>query len=117
MPDTLRIDPGELDQLVDFEAVTRVSDGMGGYTTEGTWAPITDGEGIWARVRALRGSERLRAMQTHADVTHEVVVRYRDDVTEEMRVVLGARVLKIVSPPIDPYEAHEWLQLLCTEER
>lgn len=117
MPDTLRIDPGELVHLVDLEGVTLQDDGMGGHTTEGDWDTIPDGEGVWARVRPLRGTERLRAMQTHADVTHEVVIRYRSDVTEELRVIHEGRALNVVSPPIDPDEAHEWLQLLCTEER
>lgn len=108
------MDPGHLRNEVILQAPGgRTSDGGGGFTQRWRARP---GGLRWARIRPLEGNERLRAMQTQANATHEVTIRYESGVTAAMRFVHEDRVLKIVSPPVDPDERHEWLQLLCREE-
>lgn len=110
----MSIDPGLLKHRVTIRRPgATVSDGGFG-ATEGD--PVVVASGVWARVRPLKGSERLRAMQTQADATHEVTIRYRAGLDETMEVVHRERVLKLVSPPINVEEENETLLLLCREE-
>ena len=88
-----------------------VPDGYGGHTP----GPPTEVATVWAAVEPLEGTERLRAMQTQADATHRVRMRYRPGLTAAMDVVHRGRVLEVVSPPINVDERDRELVLLCRE--
>lgn len=69
---------------------------------------------VWAKVEPLSARERLQAAQAELDVTDSVTIRYRTDVTHNMRLLYGTRVLEIQE--VIPDEArHVDLQLLCQE--
>jgi SPP1 family predicted phage head-tail adaptor len=106
----MTLNPGALRHRVTIQSVTRVPNGSGGYTT--TWAPVGE---VWAAVEPLEGRERIQAMQTDADVSHKVTMRYRAGVTAAMRVLHEGRVLDVVAPPIDHEERHQSMVLLCRE--
>lgn len=91
----------------------RAPDGGGGYTTGD---PVTFAAGVRAAVEPLEGHERLDAMQTKADVTHRVRMRYRAGITSKMWIVHVGRTLRISGPPIDTDERHREMTLLCREE-
>lgn len=94
--------PGRLFDRVSVEAEGFTTSDRGGRTSTG-WSAIADGEGLPADVQPLEGMERIRAMQTHADVTHEVTMRYHEGVLASHRLKItsdGDRILHIVSPPI-----------------
>lgn len=106
------MNPGRLRNLVTLQAATR-TDLEGGGWEEG---PPVDVATIWAAIEPLEGSERLRAMQVSASLSHRIRIRYRDDVTAKNRIVYGARIFNITAV-IDPNERHEELHLLAEEER
>lgn len=107
-------DPGKLRQRVKLQAQgARTSDGGGGYTTR--WRDVVGAGALPACFEALQGNEQLRAMQTEAQATHRVTIRYRSGVTAAMRFLLGSRAFEIVAPPVDPEERHQWLQILVRE--
>lgn len=68
---------GELDQRVTFVRETKVSDGMGGNTV--TWPTIAT---VWAKVRPMSGAEREHSDRLNAQANYLIVIRYRDDITE-----------------------------------
>lgn len=109
--------PGAYFDRADIEGATIVQDAGGG--SEETWAAIANGAGVPVAVRALEGTERLRAMQTDADVTHEVETSiYVEGVKASHRLKLtsdGDRILDIVSAPIVIGRKRR-LSLLCREE-
>lgn len=108
------MDPGRLRNQVEVRAPgARTSDGGGGYTRR--YRP-TYGAKWDVEIRPLQGTERLRAMQTQANATHQITGRYRSDVTSATQLVHEGRKFKVVAPPVDMEERHEWLQLLCREE-
>lgn len=112
------LDPGRLRTSARLERPgRRTATAGGGWTNR--WQPAVGGE-WWVELKALQGSERLRAMQTKADATHVAVGRYRDDVEASWRLVVpeGAelRTFAIVSPPVDPTGLQEELQLFLREE-
>lgn len=108
------IDPGRLRHLVTLKRPgTRTPGQGGGYSQK--MRPVVDAE-VWAEIRPLQGNERQLAMQTKANATHRVFMRYRPDVTAYFELIHEGRTLKIVAPPIDPNEMHEDLELLVREE-
>ena len=62
----------------------------------------------------MSGTELVEAQQTAAEVSHQVRMRYRDDVNAEHRVVHRGRNLNILSVT-DPDERRRELILLCKE--
>lgn len=101
---------GDLRCRVTIQRQERVSDGRGGWRTE--WV---DAGSCWAAISALRPYERILAQQTQAAATHQVVIRYRTDLTAAMRLVYNGRYLYLQGPPVDPDGRRRWLQILCEE--
>lgn len=104
------IHSGQLRHRISIYALTQEPDGGGGYTTE--WVEYAQ---PMARVKPLSGTESLVAMQLEAAITHDIVIRYRTDVTPEDKIVLATgRELNIVSV-INVEERDRWLELRCEE--
>ena len=110
--------PGRFFDRADIEEQARVPDGRGGYTL-GDWAPITGGSDIPVSLEALEGMERISAMQTQADVTHEVETSvYVEGVKPSHRLKItsdGDRILNIVSAPVVIGRKRR-LMLMCSED-
>lgn len=69
---------------------------------------------IWARVSPGQGRELISAQQVNAELTHQVEMRYRPEVTTTRRVIHKGRTLEIVSI-INPDERNKNMILLCKE--
>ena len=100
---------GDLNKIIDIQAPTRVSDGMGGFTVSYT----TKYSDIYAAIRTLKSSEQTQADQTTMTVTHKIQVRYKNVMRAGWRVKFGDRYFNIAG--IDPDKKNEYLFLLCKE--
>ncbi|BCJ86455.1 phage head closure protein [Effusibacillus dendaii] len=100
---------GLLRNRVTIQKLTQTDDGMGGYT-EG-WGVVAT---VYASVHPLKGRELFDAQQVREHMTHRVTIRYRVDVTPDMRVLFGAKVFNIRSV-INVESKNRELQLLCEE--
>lgn len=91
-----RLKIADLRDRVTIERVTLVDDGGGGV--DETWVPVAT---VWARVQALRGDERLEADAISGALTHEIHLRWREDIAPDMRLRQGAAIydLKVVMDP------------------
>lgn len=96
---------------------TATADSQGGRAT--VWTTLTT---VWGAYRPLRTGERLRASAIGAETTAQVVIRYRRDVTPEMRLqwtpykATTPKTLEIHGvTPVDG--GREWLALDVAEER
>lgn len=69
---------------------------------------------VFARIEAASGREIGLADGISARVSHAVVMRYRDDVTPQMRILEGARILEIRAV-LDDDGRQRWLRCLCEE--
>lgn len=69
---------------------------------------------VWADFVALRGAELVAASQLNATVTTKAVIRWRDDVKAEHRIVFGSRTLEIIST-LDPDGRSRTLELMIAE--
>lgn len=75
--------PGELDQLIIIQRETQVDDGMGGQTVTLTTL-VAD---LFAKARALSGKESERYDQLSATAMVTFIIRYRDDLQHDDRIV------------------------------
>jgi len=74
----------------------------------------TDIATVWARIEPLSGREYFAARQENAEVTAKITIRYRKDVTPDMRAVSEGRVFDVLSM-INPEERNISLVLMCKE--
>ena len=82
--------PGELNERVTIEQITRTPDGQGGYTE--AWSAV---DTVWAMVRPKSGYERAQSGQVDAPVTYLVVIRYRSGMSETNRLLWRGKILNI----------------------
>jgi len=85
---------------VTLQQEVQSADGAGG--TNKTWADVVD---LWAEITPLTGAqtaaskgsgkEVLFADQLQAEISHRIVVRYRDGVTTAMRLAYESRIFNI----------------------
>lgn len=69
---------------------------------------------VWAAIRAQGGSEDMEPEHPTAQLSYQVTIRWRDDVTPRHRLLYGTRVLNIQSV-VDPNETRKMLLLQCRE--
>lgn len=100
---------GAMRHRLRLEAPVRTT-GEGG-SAKVTWQPAAT---LWAEVVPLSGRETFQADGLTAVASFEVRTRYRADLTPEMRLVMGERILDIRAVR-DIEGRHRWLSCLCEE--
>ncbi|MEP2943586.1 MAG: phage head closure protein [Hyphomicrobiales bacterium] len=103
--------PGQLAHRVELQERADQPDGLGG--NEVNWTTLSY---LWARVVPLRQSGGERADHLQGVLTHEVNIRYREDVRDGMRFLHQGRNLRILSC-LDIDETRRFLTCLCEEEK
>jgi SPP1 family predicted phage head-tail adaptor len=103
--------PGDLRQSVEFQRITRASDGAGGWTE--TWARIAAAPSR-AMVRQLSGSEAWRFDRINIVANLMVVVRYSAAITPADRVMFQGRAHNITSVNNVDFE-NKWLEIAVTQ--
>jgi len=98
---------GQLDQRITIEKLVQEFDIYGQPTN--VWITMIE---AWAAVEPLQGREYLAAMQTQAETTIRVRLRYRPWITPDMRVKHGTVYYGIESV-IDVRSEGRELQLMC----
>lgn len=106
---------GMLNRRVRLQQVTMTSDSEG--VSGENWSDL---DVVWAHISPIGGLERIQAAQTEEKITHTVTIRWRKDVTSQMRFLYqemaGAAVrLFFIKNMLDPDEAHRELNCMCEE--
>jgi SPP1 family predicted phage head-tail adaptor len=101
---------GRLNTRVTIQRPLR-SPGPGGTQIDNGWEDIAT---VWANVRGLSGREYLMAQQAQSEVSHQVTIRYRSDVSPYHRLMVGGRELQIIAA-LDPDGRKTQLTLMCQE--
>ena len=109
MNDTDNIRIGHLRQRISVERPVRTSDGGGGAAE--SWVLVAE---VWAQIRPLSGSERAEADGLAGRVSHEVIMRYRDDVGPDDRIAFDGRLFDIRAA-LDVDERRRFLKCLAEE--
>ena len=92
------LDPGTLDRRIRFERKQRPP-GRGNAGQE-TWQPVA---AVWAQVEDMLPSrgERLSEGMTMASRPARIRIRFRTDITSDMRIIYGARTMQITAGPAE----------------
>ena len=104
------MDIGKLNKRITFLKTEHVEDDMGQSKT--TW---TEYKTVWATVKPYKSSESTFMSKLKPEVTHRIYVRYRDNITADMRIYYHGRIFEIAGPPLDMDEEHEMLEIQCKE--
>lgn len=80
----------DLRHRIAIERDVRTPDGGGG--AEVTWAPVAQ---VWAAIWPRTASEQLELDRVAGVATHDIWIRFRPDVTPQMRITFGSRIFDI----------------------
>lgn len=102
-----------LRELVTIQAPgTPTDDGLGGGTVP--WADIASVPTVPANVKPLSGAERMVAGGMVSELSHEVTIRFRSDLTTKMRLLRSSEILEIRAIRQDGLR--QWTVLDCAQQ-
>lgn len=105
---------GELSKKITLLKPYNFLDKSGAPTT--AWYPICD---VMAIIEPVSGREYWMASQSNREATVRFVIRYREGITDNMRIRYKAKdrckIYEMTSVPINPNEENKYLQLMCNE--
>jgi SPP1 family predicted phage head-tail adaptor len=104
-------DPGRLRHRLTLEAPVESADDTGGVVRSYAAAAT-----MWAAIEPLIPRETVDADGLAATLTHRITIRAGVTVTTRHRLVLGARVLRILTVR-DPDESGRFLEIGAEERR
>lgn len=113
-----RINAGKYRHVVTFQRLKQANQNAYGETSvndENNWEDyFTARVGIFP----LSGREflSLQGDVKHSEISHRIVLRYREGITSEMRIKLGNRIFEMISPPVNSYERNDELLIFCKEK-
>jgi SPP1 family predicted phage head-tail adaptor len=99
---------GHLNKRINFEAETRVSDGMGSHTV--TWTTVASS--VPAAVWPESASEVMRSERVSMTARVRFRIRYRRVLNPSWRILYAGKYYNMVSI-IDPNMAHELLDIIA----
>ena len=102
------MDPGLLNRRVMLQIKQSTRDPMGGQVV--IWV---DRFPVWASDEPLSGRELMAAQQKHAEMTARFRLRYREEITQEWRVVFDGHAYDILEVIDVNLDSHRYLDLLC----
>lgn len=86
----MALEAGDLDRRITIQQATSVADAFGEPIE--TWSDLAT---VWAEVVPLGGREFFEARQVNAEQTARFRIRYRADITREMRVLYDGKTYGI----------------------
>lgn len=98
---------GILRSRITIEKKSFADNGFGGQIE--TWSALAT---IWAKVEHLSGRELQLAQQVGPEITYEITIRYRSDVTTNHSIKYGGKYFNIRDIK-DLDNMHKWLFLKC----
>ena len=101
----------ELRHFITLERPELTADGQGGSDRQ--WVKVTD---LWAKIEPLSTNETFSKDQVESEITHRIIIRYRDDIYPDMRFIKGQRSFEIIGV-LNEMERNRWLELQCKEQQ
>lgn len=94
----MQIDARKLDREITFQR--KVPDDSFNGAGKESWAPVAT---VWAQVQDVLPSraERIAEGLSIANRPARIRMRYRDDITPDMRIIHGSRVMQIFAGPAE----------------
>ncbi|WP_348826655.1 phage head closure protein [Halomonas sp. RT37] len=102
---------GKLRHRVRLERPARTQDPATGEMIDG-WELVAT---LWASVEPLSAREFIAAMSTQSEVTARILIRHRDDIAPDMRIVHRGKVYNIQGVLPDPKSGLHYLTIPVSE--
>lgn len=110
-----KVTVGDMRTRVTFQVSSRTSDGQGGFVE--SWANLDADPGyVWGYLAATSSRERLFAEQMQYQRTHVLLIRFRPDITNEMRLTYDNRTFQVKGTR-NPEERNYFLQVDLEENQ
>lgn len=94
---------------IKFQSLSLAPNDSGGQTQ--TW---TDFKTVWASVKPKIVREQFFAQRVEPRIDHTIRLRYTAGLTQDMRIVFGARIFEIKGMVIED-EVKDWITILAAE--
>jgi SPP1 family predicted phage head-tail adaptor len=69
----------------------------------------------WADIKTMLGKEYFAAAAAQAERTYRFIIRYRSDITSDMKIKFKGRIFDITHPPINDGENNVTLTVIAKE--
>lgn len=99
---------GALRKRLALQSETLVVDENGGQIA--SWADVAT---VWAELSPI-SNKQVTAADVRGRITHEIIMRYRDDIKTGMRFLLGSRIFTIRFVSVSD-EKNQWLDIMAEE--
>lgn len=103
------MNPGDLRHRVTLQRLATSEDEALELVTE--WVDVAT---VWASVKALSARELIQSQAMQSAVSVRIIIRYRDDVTADMRIIHRGAVYNIHGVIPDPDSGLDYLTLPCS---
>lgn len=70
---------------------------------------------VWATIKPYKSSEYNFMGKLKPEVTHRVYIRFRKDITADMRILYQNHIYSISGSPLDMDDLHRMLEIQCEE--
>ena len=108
---------GDLRHRIQWQAITRVSDGGGGFVN--LYVAVPGFESCPASIWGIKGEEQFSGGRTVAIASKRVRIRFKRGFSSAWRgkdlCHFSGKYLSVVSSPIDIGDEHKWIEVLVKE--
>ena len=102
---------GKLRHFITIQVQTRVDDGRGSWTNT-----YTDLKTIRGFLKPASSRDVIANGAENAPITHKLIVRTTDDITQQCRLKYGNRVFEIIGSPRNVEERNRWFDIDLKED-
>ena len=103
------ITAGKLRHNVIWQEKIQTPDGGGGFTYT-----TSDVVTVRAFIKPVSTNERFFAQRIESDISHKIYIRYRTDISPDMRINYGGRLFQ-VKGIMNIEEQNKWLEVSAVE--
>lgn len=103
------MNPGRLNKKITFQQLCQDKDEYGEIVEE--WLDIKT---VWAEIAPVSGNQFFAAKQINSEISHNVYVRYCNDLSPSMRIKFRDRIFEILYI-MNVKEENRLLQIYCKE--
>lgn len=104
---------GQFNKRITFEKQIKTDDGGGGFSV--SWEELENVPEVYANISPLSSKEIFSYLKREVKVSHKIIIRYRNDISVEMRVVSGDKIYGIKAIK-DLQGLNRYLEITADEE-
>jgi len=104
---------GKLNQRITIQRAVKTDDGGGGFNF--SWQSVVNNPSVYAAIQPLSAGESFQFSKLEFKASHRIIIRYREDITTEMKIVSGDKSYTIKAVQ-DIQGLKNYLEIIVNEE-